>query len=74
MKPKAADVEKLKSLPPPDNDDIDPEGAVASTIVDDSDEEFELPAPTPSVPTSAPVVETVAAPVVKKRVVTKKKE
>jgi hypothetical protein len=74
LKPKAADVEKLKSLPPPE-DDIDPEGAVASTIVDDSDEEFELPAPTPAVvekpvevvvPTPAPVEEK------KKRVITKK--
>jgi hypothetical protein len=74
LKPKAADVEKLKSLPPPE-DDIDPEGAVASTIVDDSDEEFELPAPTPAVvekpvevvaPAPAPVEEK------KKRVITKK--
>ena len=74
LKPKAADVEKLKSLPPPE-DDIDPEGAVASTIVEDSDEEFELPPPTPAVvekpveivvPTPAPVEEK------KKRVITKK--
>jgi hypothetical protein len=74
LKPKASDVEKLKSLPPPE-DDIDPEGAVASTIVDDSDEEFELPPPTPAVvekpvevvaPTPAPVEEK------KKRVITKK--
>jgi hypothetical protein len=75
LKPKAADVEKLKSLPPPDNDDIDPDGAVASTIVEDSDEEFELPPPTPAVvekpvevvaPAPAPVEEK------KKRVITKK--
>ena len=79
LRPKAAEVAKLRALPPPE-DDIDPDGAVASTIVDDSDdEEFELPAPAPSVPTPAPVVETVADPVVapaavKKRVVAKKKE
>ena len=45
LKPKAADVQKLKALPPPD-EDIDPDGAVGSTIVEDSDdEEFELPPP-----------------------------
>ncbi len=80
LKPKASDVAKLKALPPPDNDDIDPEGAVSSTIVEDSDEEFELPPP--------PVVEKVVEKVVveepvsgaateepkKKRVITKKKE
>lgn len=76
LRPKAAEFEKLRTLPPPE-DDIDPDGAVASTIVEDSDEEFELPAPTPTVP--APVVETVADPVVapaavKKRVIAKKKE
>ena len=86
LKPKATDVEKLKSLPHPE-DDIDPEGAVSSTIVEDSDEEeeeeFELPPPVPApapapvpTPVPEPVVEPVAAatPVVKKRVVTKKKE
>ena len=77
LRPKAADVEKLKSLPPPE-DDIDPEGAVASTIVEDSDdEEFELPPPAPLVEKVAePVSEPVLAPVavVKKRVVSKKKE
>jgi hypothetical protein len=76
LKPKAADVQKLKSLPPPE-DDIDPEGAVASTIVDDSDEEFELPAPTPAVvekPVEVVVPTPAPAPVEekKKRVITKK--
>ena len=80
LRPKAAEVEKLRALPPPE-DDIDPEGAVSTTIVEDSDEEFELPPP-------APVVEKVVEPVVvepvvaavapepekKKRVVAKKKE
>jgi hypothetical protein len=81
LRPKAAEVAKLRALPPPE-DDIDPDGAVASTIVEDSDdEEFELPAPAPSVPTPVveKVVEAVADPVVapaavKKRVVAKKKE
>jgi hypothetical protein len=80
LRPKAAEVEKLRSLPPPE-DDIDPDGAVASTIVEDSDdEEFELPAPVPVVEKVVEkVVEAVADPVVapaavKKRVVAKKKE
>ena len=78
LKPKASDVEKLRTLPPPE-DDIDPDGAVASTIVEDSDEEFELPPPAPVV---EKVVEKVVEPVVaaapepekKKRVIAKKKE
>ena len=57
LRPKASDVQKLKSLPPPESDDIDPDGAVSSTIVDDSDdEEREIPAPAP-----APKVEEVAS-------------
>jgi hypothetical protein len=65
LKPKAADVQRLKTLPPPE-DDIDPDGAVSSTIVEDSDDEFELPISTsvlaePSVsvePLPEPIVET----------------
>jgi len=81
LKPKASDVQKLKALPPPE-DDIDPDGAVSSTIVEDSDDEYELPPPSLPVPVPVPVVEkvveTVAAEPVteepkKKRVVTKKK-
>ena len=88
LKPKADEVEKLKTLPPPE-DDIDPDGAVVSTIVDDSDDEFELPpppepvvvvvAPTPVVEPAPIIVEpvTVVASTVeepkKKRVITKKK-
>jgi hypothetical protein len=81
LRPKAADVEKLRTLPPPE-DDIDPDGAVASTIVEDSDEEFELPAPTPT-PVVEKVVEKVVESVVtpaaaepekKKRVIAKKKD
>ena len=81
LKPKASDVQKLRTLPPPE-DDIDPEGAIASTIVDDSDDEDrELPPPTPvptPTPVPAPVVEAAAVEAVteepkKKKVVTKKK-
>jgi len=78
LKPKAADVEKLRALPPPEND-IDPDGAVASTIVEDSDEEFELPPPAPVVEKVVekvvePVVSATAEPEKKKRVIAKKKE
>jgi len=75
LRPKAAEVAKLRALPPPE-DDIDPDGAVSSTIVEDSDEEeFELPAPAPSVPTPVVEVDPVVAPAaVKKRVIAKKKE
>jgi hypothetical protein len=78
LKPKASDVEKLKTLPPPE-DDIDPEGAITTTIVEDSDDERELPPPTPVVvekpvviDTPAPVASTSEEPK-KKRVVAKKK-
>ena len=87
LRPKASDVQKLKSLPPPESDDIDPDGAVSSTIVEDSDdEEREIPAPVPKVEepvivAPAPVVEQVVTPPVvaieepkKKRVVTTKKK
>jgi len=75
LKPKTAEVERLKALPPPE-EPVDPEGAA---IVEDSDEEYELPAPAPVV--AAPVVAPVVAPVAaaaeepkKKKLVTKKKE
>jgi len=84
LKIKPADKEKLRSLPPPE-DDVDPDGAVSSTIVEDSDDDDERDVP--STPKPAPVVEkVVTAPVVekvveavpaeekKKRVITKKKE
>jgi len=54
LRPKPADKERLKALPAPEDESIDPEGPVsghivASTIVEDSDEEdeddFELPPP-----------------------------
>jgi hypothetical protein len=85
LKIKPADKEKLRSLPPPD-EDVDPDGAVSSTIVEDSDDEREAPS-SPKTPVVekvvTPVVEKVAEPVVvapvateekKKRVITKKKE
>jgi hypothetical protein len=62
-------------LPPPE-DDIDPDGAINSTIVEDSDDEFELPVhPTPIVETSIIHTETTTTTEEpkKKRVVSKKK-
>jgi hypothetical protein len=59
LKPKAADKEKLKALPPPE-EDIDPDGVVSTTIVEDSDDEHDEPV---TVPVTVPVV-TVTAPVV----------
>ena len=81
LKPKASEVQRLKTAPPPE-DDIDPDGVV-STIVDDSDDEEELPPP-PPVAVAAPPVEVpepvaVAASQVEepkkvtKRVISKKK-
>ena len=81
LKIKPADKEKLRSLPPPEDDDVDPDGAVNSTIVEDSDEEREIPspAPAPSPKVVEKVVEKIVEPVVaeepkKKKVITKKKE
>lgn len=88
LRVKPADKEKLKTLPPPE-DEIDPDGVV-SVLVEDSDNEEEHVLPPPPVKVSVvetPVVETplveavavVETPVVaaeepkKKRVVTKKK-
>ena len=80
---KPADKEKLKSLPPPE-EDVDPDGAVSSAIVEDSDDEDRVVPSTPAPLTSAPVkvvepvvekvVETTVAPTEekKKRVITKK--
>jgi hypothetical protein len=79
LKPKAADVERLKTLPPPE-DDVDPDGGVISTIVDDSDDEEDRELPPPPPPQSVKVVEPVVEPVAvaveepkKKKVVAKKK-
>ena len=62
LKPKAADVQKMRTLPPPE-DDVDPDGAVSTTIVADSDDEQDHVAPV-AAPVAAPVVSPVAAPVV----------
>lgn len=90
LRPKASDVARLKTLPPPE-DDFDPDGA-SSAIVEDSDEEYDLPPPPQVVPVKVapvvvpvkvvePVSEPVAEPAAaaseepkKKRIVTKKKE
>ena len=60
LKPKAADKEKMKALPPPE-DDVDPDGA-PTTIVADSDDEHDLPPPV-TVPVTVPVTAPVTAPV-----------
>lgn len=60
LRPKAADKEKMKALPPPE-DEVDPDGA-PTTIVADSDDEQDMPVmPTPAVAPAvvAPAVESV---------------
>jgi hypothetical protein len=77
LKPKVQDKEKLRSLPPPE--DVDPDGAIVSTIVEDSDDEEEeeevrQPEPVPvPVPTPVPVAEVAAAEEPKKKRVVSKK-
>jgi hypothetical protein len=78
LKPKVQDKEKLKSLPPPE-DDVDPDGVVSSTIVEDSDDEQEeiRSEPVIQTPQQSVVQEPVAVAVAveepkKKRVITKK--
>ena len=76
LKPKVQDKEKLRSLPPPE--DVDPDGAVVSTIVADSDDEEEeeeevrQPVPVP-VPVPQPVAEAAAVEEPKKKRVVSKK-
>lgn len=86
LKPKATDVQKMKTLPPPE-DDVDPDGATSVTVVDSDDEHdvhvAPVVAPTPVVapaPVVAPVVEvaeteteTVEAVKPKKKIVSRKK-
>jgi hypothetical protein len=74
LKPKASDKEKMKTLPPPE-DDIDPDG-VPTTIVADSDDEHDDPVPV-SVPSAVPTPVSVPAETVeevkpKKKIVRKK--
>jgi hypothetical protein len=79
LRPKATEKEKMKALPPPE-DDIEPESASA-TIVEDSDDEREVyapvaPAPTPVAapvaPAPAPVVEETEEVKPKKKIIRKK--
>ena len=77
LKPKAADVEKMKTLPPPE-DDVDPDGAV-TTIVEDSDDErdVQMPVPVPVVVKEEPVPvkeEVVVEEVKPKKKIVRKKE
>ncbi len=73
LKPKAADKEKMKALPPPE-DDVDPDGA-PTTIVADSDDEHELPPPPVTAPVKVveEVVETVVEEVKPKKKIVRKK-
>ena len=78
LKPKAADKEKMKALPPPE-DDVDPDGAQCATIVADSDDEHDedvpqpLPQPEPQqVVTKVDETETVEEVKPKKKIVRKK--
>jgi hypothetical protein len=70
LKPKASDKEKMKSLPPPE-DDVDPDGVNGVAIVDDSDDEHEEPVVVQPVVVK-PVVET--TPVVQEEDVKPKKK
>ena len=78
LKPKTSDIERIKSQP--ETEVVIDEGAVCSTIVEDSDEEDELPPPTPKQEpvvveqVVAPVVEQVVATEKKKRVISRKKD
>jgi hypothetical protein len=75
LKPKASDKEKMKALPPPE-DDVDPDGVHGATIVADSDDEHEreFVPPTP-VPVVEPVKEEIVVEEVKpkKKIIAKKK-
>jgi len=76
LRPKASDKEKMKTLPPPE-DDIDPDGVQGATIVADSDDEQErefVPVPAPAV-VPVEVKEEIVVEEVKpkKKIVAKKK-
>jgi hypothetical protein len=78
LKPKAGDMEKLKTSTR--EDDVDPDGAMSATIVQDSDEEDEyvepvVKAPEPVKPIAAPAVaveEAKDGTIKKKRILKKK--
>lgn len=84
LRPKSEDKQKLKTLPPAE-DDVDPDGAVSAFVEDSDDEKEDFVVPvTPVAPVVVPplvleeeeVVASVAAPVVeevkKKKVISKK--
>jgi len=74
LRVKPAEKEKFKTLPPPE-DDVDPDGGITSTIVDDSDDEREVPVPVQTQQVVEQVQETVAVTSEepkKKRVISKK--
>lgn len=61
LRPKATDVQKMKTLPPPE-DDVDPDGAVSTTVVADSDDDEQDTHPLEHVvPVPTKVEEPVAA-------------
>jgi hypothetical protein len=85
LKPKDTDKQRLKELPPPE-DDVDPDGPVSATIIDDdevvSNSQVQIPpapAPvlTPAVQVETPVQSATPPPAVeepkKKKVISKKK-
>jgi hypothetical protein len=80
LKPKATDVQKMKTLPPPE-DDVDPDGATSVTVVD-SDDEHDVasvevavaPVVAQAVVAPAPVVEEEVKEIQpKKRIISRKK-
>jgi hypothetical protein len=73
LRPKAADKEKMKTLPPPE-DDVDPDGVQGATIVADSDDEQErefVPPPAPVVEVKEEIIVEEVKP--KKKIIAKKK-
>lgn len=86
LKPKDTDKQRLKELPPPE-DDVDPDGPVSATIIDDdeliSNSQNQTHVSAPPAPVPAPVLETpvqvvtpppaVAEEPKKKKIVSKKK-
>jgi hypothetical protein len=78
LKPKASDKEKMKTLPPPE-DDIDPDGAPTTMVVDSDDEADRVPptptpAPAPVKVVEEPVQEVVEEVKPKKKIVRKTKD
>ena len=77
LKPKAADKEKMKALPPPE-EPVDPEGVPTTIVADSDDEHEEIPVPAVAPVHAEPVAaeeETVVEEVKpKKKIVRKKAE